>query len=135
MKRSAYIIFCLEESPVSRRFLNQHPDACLVTGATGFGLWVSKQHHQQYPMIYHGAVRESKRLEEVDGLLKIGTGLTYEDALGAISAHSVDLGELIRQICSCQIRNTGTIGGNIANSSPIRDMPATLRVGRAPATT
>jgi xanthine dehydrogenase small subunit len=106
--------------------LNQHPDACLVAGATDVGLWVTKQHRRLDLVIYLGAVRELKRLEEVDGFLEIGAGVTYEDALGAIAAHSPDLGELIRRIGSRQIRNAGTIGGNIANGSPIGDMPPAL---------
>ena len=117
--------------------LSEYPDACLVAGATDVGLWVTKQHRRLDPVIYLGAVRELRHLKEVDGVLEIGAGVTYEDALGAIAGHAPDLGELIRRIGSRQIRNAGTIGGNIANGSPIGDMPpalialgATLRLRR-----
>ena len=120
--------------------LNGHPDACLIVGATDVGLWVTKQHRRLDVVIYLGAVRELKHLAESDGILEIGAGVTYEDALDAIAGQAPDLGELIRRIGSRQIRNAGTIGGNIANGSPIGDMPpalialgATLRLRRGDA--
>jgi xanthine dehydrogenase small subunit len=108
------------------QLLSQHPDACLIAGATDVGLWVTKQHRRLDPVIYLGAVRELKNLEEADGILEIGAGVTYEDALEAIAGQAPDLAELIRRIGSRQIRNAGTIGGNIANGSPIGDMPPAL---------
>lgn len=104
----------------------EHPDATLVAGATDVGLWVTKQHRRLDPVIYLGAVQELKKITETDGVLEIGAGVTYEAALEAIAKHSPDLGELIRRIGSRQIRNVGTIGGNIANGSPIGDMPPAL---------
>jgi xanthine dehydrogenase small subunit len=108
------------------RLLGQYPDACLVAGATDVGLWVTKQHRRLNPVIYLGAVRDLKRLEEVDGFLEVGAAVTFEDALGALAGLTPDLGELARRIGSRQIRNAGTIGGNIANGSPIGDMPPAL---------
>jgi xanthine dehydrogenase small subunit len=106
--------------------LNQYPNACLVAGATDVGLWVTKQHRRLETVIYIGGVKDLKRLEEVDGALEIGAGTPYEDAIEAIGTRAPDLGELIRRIGSRQIRNAGTIGGNIANGSPIGDMPPAL---------
>ena len=106
--------------------MSQYPEACLVAGATDVGLWVTKQHRRLEAVIYLGAVRELKHLEESGGVLEIGAGVTYEDALDAIADRAPDLGELIRRIGSRQIRNAGTIGGNVANGSPIGDMPPAL---------
>ena len=105
---------------------SEHPDACLVAGATDVGLWVTKQHRRLDPVISVGAVAELKRLSVSDGMLEIGAGVTYEDALAAIAGRAPDLAELMRRIGSRQIRNAGTIGGNIANGSPIGDMPPAL---------
>ena len=56
----------------------------------------------------------------------IGAGATYNDAVDVIEAYYPDAGELLRRIGSVQIRNAGTIGGNIANGSPIGDTPPWL---------
>jgi len=108
------------------QLLGDYPEACLVAGATDVGLWVTKQHRRLDPVIYLGAIDDLKRLTITNGELEIGAGVTYEDALEAIAEHAPDLGESIRRIGSRQIRNAGTIGGNIANGSPIGDMPPAL---------
>jgi len=105
-----------------------HPDACILAGGTDVGLWVTKQHRTLDSVIYIGNVAELKELREHDGALRIGAGLTYEQALDAINAHYPDFAELIRRIGSRQIRNAGTIGGNVANGSPIGDSPPALIV-------
>lgn len=106
--------------------LAQHPDATIVAGATDVGLWVTKQHRTLAPVVYVGRVRELQRIEETAGGLEIGAGVTYSDAWDAIKKHYPDFGELIRRIGSTQVRNAGTIGGNIANGSPIGDTPPAL---------
>ena len=118
--------FALRSIEALSRLLERHPEATLVSGATDVGLWVTKQHRRLDPVIYLGDIDALKRLSLSDGLLEIGAGVTYEDALDAIAEHAPDLGELIRRIGSRQIRNAGTIGGNIANGSPIGDMPPPL---------
>jgi len=65
-------------------------------------------------------------VEEVDGMLRIGAAAVYEDALGQLEAHYPDFGILLRRLGSRQIRNRGTIGGNIGNGSPIGDTPPVL---------
>jgi xanthine dehydrogenase small subunit len=118
-----------------------HPDARLVAGATDVGLWVTKQ-HQKLPVAIHvSAVDELARVTVSDTHLEIGAAATYADAHEAIGAEHPDFGELVRRIGSRQIRNAGTIAGNIANASPIGDtLPAlvaleasvVLRRGREP---
>jgi xanthine dehydrogenase small subunit len=58
--------------------------------------------------------------------LEIGAGVSYSEAMGALAKAYPDLGELVRRIGAVQVRNAGTIGGNIANGSPIGDMPPAL---------
>ena len=103
-----------------------HPDAVLLAGGTDVGLWVTKLHRSLATVIYLGNVAELRELRQADGTLQIGAGVTYEQALGAINAHYPDFGELVRRIGSRQIRNAGTIGGNVANGSPIGDSPPAL---------
>ena len=106
--------------------LIEHPDACLLAGGTDVGLWVTKQHRRLDTLVYLGKVAELRRLEIVDGMIEIGAAVTYSDAMDLIGEHYPDFGELLRRLGSVQIRNLGTIGGNVANGSPIGDAPPAL---------
>jgi xanthine dehydrogenase small subunit len=104
----------------------QYPEATLTAGATDVGLWVTKDLKRPQTVIYSGRVEELQRLEEKAGYIEIGAGVTYSDALALLGGHYPDMGEVIRRIGSVQVRNTGTIGGNVANGSPIGDSPPLL---------
>ena len=106
--------------------LQNHPQAVLVAGATDVGLWVSKQLRQLGAVIYLGAVKELKQVGYEGSDLLIGATVTYTDAKAAISARYPAFDALIERIGATQVRNAGTIGGNIANGSPIGDMPPGL---------
>ena len=108
------------------RLLEQHPDACLLAGGTDVGLWVTKQHRRLDPVIYLGRVRELQRLEIVEDRIEIGAAVTYADLHDLIGRYYPDFGEVIRRLGSTQIRNAGTMGGNVANGSPIGDSPPPL---------
>ena len=104
----------------------QYKDAVVLAGGTDVGLWVTKQHKSLPVLIDIGRVQALAAIERrKDGLL-IGAGVRYEDARDALAALHPMLGELTRRIGSVQVRNAGTIGGNIANGSPIGDMPPPL---------
>jgi len=106
--------------------LLDHPGAVILAGATDVGLWVTKQHRRLDPVIWIGRIDDLKRIEDRGDHLAIGAGVTYSDALERIRGHWPDAGELLRRLGSVQIRNMGTIGGNIANGSPIGDSPPFL---------
>ena len=103
------------------------PDACLLAGGTDVGLWVTKQHRDLDRIIYLGNVAELDRIETTDTHLVIGAVAALTDVWPVISQHYPDFGELLRRFASPPIRNAGTLGGNVANGSPIGDsMPALL---------
>lgn len=106
--------------------LLQYPDARLIAGATDVGLWVTKQHRQLSDIISLGYISDLSEVTETQAGLKIGAAVRYTDAHDALAHLHSDLGELIRRIGGVQVRNSGTIGGNIANGSPIGDMPPAL---------
>jgi xanthine dehydrogenase small subunit len=108
------------------RTCEQHPDAVLVAGATDIGLWVTKQRRPLKTLIDIGRVEELKTVTREDGWLRIGAGVRYVDALDVLAELYPDLGAMMRRLGSTQVRNSGTIGGNIANGSPIGDMPPAL---------
>jgi len=110
------------------RLLGEHPTATLLGGGTDVGLWVTKQHRRLDPVIYVGNVAELQRVDETAAYIEIGAAVTYADLHELIDRHYPDFGELIRRLGSTQIRNAGTMGGNVANGSPIGDSPPPLIV-------
>lgn len=103
-----------------------HPKATLLAGSTDIGLWVNKQMRDLGDVIYIGSVAELKRIESSDKSLEIGAAVTLEDAWSAIVAHWPHLRELWLRFASPPVRHAGTLGGNIANGSPIGDGPPAL---------
>jgi xanthine dehydrogenase small subunit len=107
-----------------------HPDATILAGATDVGLWITKQFRPIKKLIWLGRVEELKRMDDSPECLVIGAGVSHEAALPALAAISLDLGELGRRFGSMQVRAQGTVGGNIANGSPIGDWaPAFIALG------
>ncbi len=106
--------------------LAAHPDARMVAGATDVGLWVTKGLHVIDTLIFVGDIAELRTMAETDEGLTIGAAVRYAQAHAACARLHPDLGELIRRIGGLQVRNAGTIGGNIANGSPIGDGPPAL---------
>lgn len=106
--------------------LAEHPDARLVAGATDVGLWVTKGLRTLDTVIFLGDIADLATIEETSEALTLGAGVRYADAYAAMARLHPDLGELVRRIGGLQVRNAGTVGGNIANGSPIGDGPPAL---------
>jgi xanthine dehydrogenase small subunit len=107
-----------------------HPQAVLLAGSTDVGLWVTKQMRELADIIYLGHVEALKSVREHDGMLEIGAGVSLNDAYAAICARYPQLAELWQRFASLPIRNAGTLGGNVANGSPIGDsMPWLIVLG------
>ncbi|RSP97519.1 xanthine dehydrogenase small subunit [Acinetobacter baumannii] len=108
----------------------QLPQARIVAGSTDVGLWVTKQGRDLGDMLYIGQVEELKKIVVTDHALTIGANVSLSDALIKISDFYPDFQELQRRFASMPIKNAGTLGGNIANGSPIGDsMPALITLG------
>ncbi|MFD1255027.1 4-hydroxybenzoyl-CoA reductase subunit gamma [Devosia equisanguinis] len=114
-----------------------NPQARIVAGSTDVGLWVTKFMRPIGPVIFIGHLQELRRVVESETGVEIFAGVSYSDAFPLIETRFPHLNELWNRIAGEQIRNMGTIGGNIANGSPIGDTPppfialgATLRLRR-----
>lgn len=107
-------------------FCAEHPEATVVSGATDVGLWITKQFRRQPKIIFTGRARDFAAIVCAGDQLRIGAGATYAEAESSLAGISADFGELVRRIGSRQVRASGTIGGNIANGSPIGDTPPAL---------
>ena len=103
--------------------VSSNPSATILAGGTDIGLWVTKLHRDLSCIIYVGDVEDLKAVEQTERGLEIPAAATYAEVHKRIGSEYRDLGELIRRIGSTQIRNLGTVCGNIANGSPIGDMP------------
>ncbi len=105
-----------------------HPQARLLAGATDIGLWVNKQFRDLGDIIYLGEVAELRRIETDTGagVLRIGAGASLEDGRSALAARHPVLEEAWLRFASPPIRHAGTLGGNVANGSPIGDSAPVL---------
>jgi xanthine dehydrogenase small subunit len=108
----------------------RHPQATILAGGTDVGLWVTKQLRDLREIIYIGCIDELKAIRESDGVLRIGAGATLSEAYRALARHYPEVGEMWERFASPPIRNAGTMGGNVANGSPIGDsMPGLIALG------
>ena len=104
----------------------ENPDATLIAGATDVGLWVTKDLRDIAPVAFVSGLAELADVEVQDDVIRIGATTTLASLGDAIAPHHPDFAELIRRYGSVQVRNAATVGGNIANGSPIGDSPPAL---------
>lgn len=106
--------------------LDKQPGATIVAGSTDVGLWVTKHMRDISPVVFIGNLDGLCTISEDKGVISIGAGVTYSDAFATLAKRILALGPLFDRIGGEQVRNMGTIGGNIANGSPIGDTPPPL---------
>ncbi|WP_172300402.1 xanthine dehydrogenase small subunit [Pseudoruegeria sp. HB172150] len=104
----------------------EHPDAVLVGGATDVGLWVTKALRDLPEVAFLGGVEDLKYIRTGDDRVTIGAVTPVTDVGTAMAGLHPSFAEMIRRYGSVQVRNAATIGGNIANGSPIGDSPPAL---------
>ena len=108
------------------RWYADHPDTTLIAGATDVGLWVTKQFRDLGPAVFLNQIPDLRGITDGGDHWRIGAATT----LATLTAHFAplypSLGAMLRRYGSAQVRNAATIGGNIANGSPIGDGPPAL---------
>jgi len=108
----------------------RHPDATLVAGCTDVGLWITKALMEIEKIIWLGRVAGLDLIEESSDALGIGATVTHAEIHSSLHRIDPDLGEIMRRFGSLQVRASGTVGGSIANGSPIGDLaPALIALG------
>jgi len=98
-----------------------HPHAQLVAGCTDVGLWVTKMHREFPQVLDLTRVAELRRIETKVDRLVIGAAVPLADAFEALVAEWPALETFANRFAGLPVRNSGTLGGNIANASPIGD--------------
>ena len=103
-----------------------NPEARLLAGGTDLALEVTQFHRELPVMIYVGHIESMKRVDVTADNIAIGAATSLSDCYAALATEYPDFGELLHRFASLQIRNQGTLGGNIGNASPIGDAPPLL---------
>ncbi|MBV1904396.1 MAG: xanthine dehydrogenase small subunit [Marinosulfonomonas sp.] len=104
----------------------KNPDATIVAGATDVGLWVTKRLETPEKLAFVGGIGDLRETHVSTEAINIGAAVTVTEFGQLITEHHPSFGELIRRYGSTQVRNSATLGGNIANGSPIGDSPPAL---------
>jgi len=104
----------------------ERPQAQVLAGSTDIGLWVTKQFRDLPELIYIGGVEELKRIVVTSGVLHIGAAVSLEEAWQALAGHWPSLRDVWLRFASLPVRRAGTMGGNVANGSPIGDSAPVL---------
>lgn len=108
-----------------------HPQAQVVAGATDVGLWVTKQHRQLAQVLDVTRAAELRRVDEAPEHIAIGAAVTLTEAFARLTAQWPSLAEFAHRFAGLPVRNSGTLGGNVANGSPIGDSMPLLIALRA----
>ena len=113
------------------RLVGVHGNQCIVAGATDFGLEITQRWVRFPEIIDISEVTEMREVAITDHQISIGACVSYSQVEQIFSDRSNPFVHLLLRLGSRQIRNTGTLGGNIANASPIADTPPVLIVWEA----
>ena len=108
------------------RLYEKHPDATIVAGATDVGLWITKKLAALAKIIDVGRVAELARIEESAASYSVGATVSLTRVAPVLAAIDPDMADIMRRFGSIQVRSRGTVGGNIANGSPIGDLAPML---------
>ncbi|WP_170325986.1 xanthine dehydrogenase small subunit [Ruegeria arenilitoris] len=103
-----------------------NPDATLVAGATDVGLWVTKQLRDLDPVIFLNRCEDLKQITITKDEVRFGAMVDMNRMGEALADLHPSYAEMIRRYASVQVRHAATVGGNIANGSPIGDNPPAL---------
>ncbi len=109
----------------------ENPAATIVAGATDVGLWVTKQFRGIKPACFVAGIPELRAIRTHDGGSWVGAGVTLAGFGEFVADAYPSLAELVRRFGSVQVRNSATVGGNVANGSPIGDLSPALIALRA----
>ena len=109
---------------------SSHPAAQLVAGCTDVGLWVNKGHRRLPKVLDLTRVAELRRVEHYPHHVAIGAAVPLTETFAALVADRPQLQAFAQRFAGLPVRNSGTLGGNVANGSPIGDsMPLLIALG------
>lgn len=122
-KGQAWVV---EDEAQLQELLSEHPDARMVAGATDLALEVTQFHKSINKLVSIGSIPSLKTIDVQDSFITIGSAATYAEIESTLKTHYPEFAALLDRLGSRQVRNNGTLGGNIGNASPIGDTPPVL---------
>ncbi|MDP1684134.1 xanthine dehydrogenase small subunit, partial [Hydrogenophaga sp.] len=107
-----------------------HPKAQVVAGTTDVGLWVTKMHKRFAQVLDVTAAHELRQVETYPHHIAFGAAVSLHEAYAALVSERPQLKTFAQRFAGLPVRNSGTLGGNVANGSPIGDsMPLLIALG------
>ncbi|MGV6838807.1 MAG: xanthine dehydrogenase small subunit, partial [Planktomarina sp.] len=119
-------IFCPQSADDLAQWYETHPQATLIAGGTDVGLWVTKALRDLAPVAFLTHAHDLKIIHDGGDHWQFGAMVTVTQFQGVIRETYPSLGAMLDRYGSPQVRNAATLGGNIANGSPIGDSPPPL---------
>ena len=108
----------------------QHPQAQLIAGATDAGLWITQGLRRMPHIIDLTRVADLRQVERYPHHIAIGAAVNLQDAFEALTADRPVIAPFGERFAGWPVRQSGTLGGNVANGSPIGDsMPLLIALG------
>ena len=123
---AAPLAFAPETEDELAAWVEANPDATLIAGATDVGLWVTKQMRDLKKFVFINRCTDLREISIGTDSIRIGAGVTMTQLRELLGVYHPSYAEMVRRYASEQVRNAATIGGNIANGSPIGDNPPAL---------
>jgi xanthine dehydrogenase small subunit len=110
--------------------LENHPSALMVAGGTDVGLWVTKQHLKAEKIIDVSQVQECLEIRETESAVEIGAAVPLSQAFAVLDSKLPGNTDFFMRYGGLLVRESATLGGNLANGSPIGDsMPLLIALG------
>ena len=104
-----------------KKLLNKYPDAKILSGGTDLSLEVTKFRKEIKTIISLNSIEKLNFIKKNRNLLEIGATTSLFEFQNAIKNYFLDFHDILKRYGSLQIRNVGTVAGNIATASPIGD--------------
>ena len=120
------LAFAPETEDELAAWIEANPDATLIAGATDVGLWVTKQMRDLKKVVFLNRCADLREISIGKDAIRIGAGVTMTQMRELLGVYHPSYAEMVRRYASEQVRNAATLGGNIANGSPIGDNPPAL---------
>ena len=104
-----------------KKIIKKNPNSHFLSGGTDLSLEVTKLRGEIKNMISLNSVKELKFIKKNKNFIEVGAGVSLYDFQNVIKSYYLDFYNILKRYGSVQIRNVGTISGNIATASPIGD--------------
>jgi len=104
-----------------KKIIKENPNSIFLSGGTDLSLQVTKERKEINNIISLNSIKELKFIKEKNGNIEVGASTSLKEFELFIKKYYPDFNLILKRYGSDQIRNVGTIAGNIVTASPIGD--------------